>query len=159
MFWTNSAPRPKPISNFSLPEKYSRHNLSYWNARDYLGLGAGAHSMLQVRNEDTHVKRWSNFALPQKYQAEIATHGTAVSWSEALDQRQAMFEFIFLGLRKIQGVDVQEFEKRFYQPVTQAYGEVIKKLQSQELLQSEPGTLKLTDKGTFFADAVTAEFA
>jgi oxygen-independent coproporphyrinogen-3 oxidase len=74
------------ISNFCKPGKEARHNMSYWDNSDYLGLGAGAHSF--VKNDDLEgefmASRWSNYALPEKYIETAVSKGCADSWSDKL---------------------------------------------------------------------------
>ncbi len=149
------------ISNFSERGREARHNMAYWNGDDYLGLGAGAHSFC-ARYEDSMREggtRWSNFALPEKYMQEAQTHGRAEGWRDVLSKEDLVFEFFFLGLRKITGVPLGQFEEWFGFPVTDVYGTVIEVLSDQALLQRTGDFLALSEKGLLLADSIIENFA
>lgn len=149
------------ISNFARPGFEARHNLAYWNGDDYLGLGAGAHSFRAEVSGDrrTGARRWSNFALPEKYQEQATAHGTAESWQDALGPRELMFEFFFLGLRKMAGIRLSEFEKFFGITVDEAYPSVVTVLVDHQLLTLENDLLRLSERGILLADSVIENFA
>ncbi len=144
------------ISNFCRRQKEARHNLAYWDGDDYLGLGAGAHSMFA--KSDTERKRWSNFALPKEYMEKASADGKAESWSDTLDAKAVMFEFFFLGLRKTAGVNLREFEKIFGFPASDAYTGVLDVLLERQFLKQDGEMLSLTRKGTLVADSVIENF-
>ena len=146
------------VSNFARPGKEARHNLSYWNSNDYLGLGAGAHSFLGANAEDNHYgKRWSNYALPAKYSEAITSSGQAKSWSDSLTQEDAMFEFFFLGLRKIEGVSADDFRERFSISIEAAYPHV-KRLEQIGMLLRRDNRLFLSNQGLMVMDSVLEHF-
>lgn len=147
------------ISNFAKPGKEARHNLAYWNGDDYLGLGAGAHSYRRREEGDDTPRRWSNFALPQRYIDQTTATGHAESWSEALSPEAELFELVFLGLRKIRGVSLEEFTTRFGATVQELYGSRLKMLLEQGVVCLEDGFLKLSEKGLLLADSVIEDFA
>ena len=90
------------ISNFALPGYRCLHNLNYWNRGEYIGTGAGAHSFIQgVRSQNTgdiktYIDSLSNDIIPEDILPE--TGASKISAEEALK------EFIFLGLRKTEGL-------------------------------------------------------
>ena len=149
------------ISNFALPGFEARHNLAYWEGQDYLGLGAGAHSYLECAPPlgDVYGMRWSNYALPEKYMKESAANGQAEAWRDSLNQSGAMFEYFFLGLRKLEGVSLKEFERRFGLTVDQVYGPVAGMLKEQGLLDVVEDRLALTQQGVMLCDNVVEFFA
>lgn len=144
------------ISNFSKPEKEARHNLAYWNGDDYLGLGAGAHSFIEDNSSPAYrsAMRWSNYALPAKYIKECCAHGKANSWNDTLDREKLMFEFFFLGLRKIAGVNLKDFENIFACKAQDVYPVSLDVLLEQNLLSLEGDNLKFSSKGLLIADSV-----
>lgn len=144
------------ISNFARNGHRSRHNLAYWNGDDYLGIGAGAHSYLRL--EGTGGRRWSNYALPTKYMTATLEKKTAESWSETLSLRASIFEFFFLGLRKIAGVRRSDFEKLFGTKVEQYYDDVLRSLVEQGVLQIQDDQIQLTRRGLQLADSVVEHF-
>ncbi|MCB0354055.1 MAG: radical SAM family heme chaperone HemW [Bdellovibrionales bacterium] len=146
------------ISNFARFGKFARHNLSYWEGRDYLGLGAGAHSFWRDPARAFHGERWSNFALPNRYIEETSATGMAVAWRDELSREALMFEFFFLGLRKRDGISLNEFQKGFGLTFEEAYPQTSTILLDQEFLQMKNGRLSLTEKGLLVADSVIENF-
>lgn len=149
------------ISNYAIPGFEARHNLAYWNGDDYLGLGAGAHSYVRSTepSDDRWGERWSNFALPDKYMSEAQGRGTAASWNDTLDLRGALFEYFFLGLRKIAGVSLPEFQQTFGASAHAIYGEQIRALVGHRLLSIHGDMIRLTPEGLMVADSVIENFA
>lgn len=149
------------ISNYALSGRQSRHNLGYWSGIDYLGIGSAAHSFLKCQDENGRrisAERWANQKKPEKYINQAVAHGHAESSKENLSQNDLIFEFFFLGLRKIAGVDLGEFENLFACSVDSLYGETLRSLQSQGLAQVQAGRLCLTSQGLMLADSVISSF-
>jgi len=146
------------ISNFARPGFEARHNLAYWNGDDYLGLGAGAHSF--CRSEPHRWgRRWSNYALPARYNRAAGDHGAAESWQDVLGEREAMFEFFFLGLRKTAGVSRQSFTTRFDRTLDHLYGRNVEFLVENGLIITEGDLIRLSPEGLLLADSVISNFA
>lgn len=143
------------ISNFARGNHRSRHNLAYWNGDDYIGLGAGAHSYLRT---DTGGRRWSNYALPAKYMAQAREKGGAESWSESLSREASIFEFFFLGLRKIEGVSKAEYRDLFGEEVEVRYQQVLDPLIEAALLVVDEESIRLSPRGLRVADSVVERF-
>ncbi len=149
------------ISNFALSGREARHNLAYWSGDDYLGLGAGAHSFVGCPQPfgQLYGIRWANYAAPAKYMQEARSFGKADSWREDLDRNNALFEYFFLGLRKISGVSKLEFRLRFNMDLDLLYGEVVRMLSEQGLLTDRADSIALTQQGILLADSVIEQFA
>ncbi|NLF25914.1 MAG: radical SAM family heme chaperone HemW [Deltaproteobacteria bacterium] len=149
------------ISNFARPHREARHNQAYWSGGDYLGLGAGAHSYLAdtLPTPKRLGQRWSNVCDPAKYMEQATSRGQAVAFKEALSIKEAIFEFFFLGLRKITGVDLEEFEQRFGITADRVYGNAISLLNRGGFIKIEENRLKLSSKGLLVADSVMESFA
>jgi putative oxygen-independent coproporphyrinogen III oxidase len=94
------------ISNWALPGFASRHNRKYWRREPYLGFGAGAHSF------DT-CERWANEHAPERYIAAIGEGRLPAEQRETITGRRAMEEEIFLGLRQLEGIDLDRLEQRY----------------------------------------------
>ncbi len=94
------------ISNFALPEFESRHNQKYWQLAPYLGLGAGAHSFDGVR-------RWSNQIDVQRYLAMLDAGQPPIDEFRSLTVEEQVEEFLFLGLRQVEGVDLKLARERW----------------------------------------------
>ena len=139
------------ISNFARPGKECRHNITYWKNTNTLGLGAGAASYMNgLRSKNTN--------LPAKYIHKVRQNNMSVESSESLELRQAMGETIMLGLRLLQGININQFEERFQTPFKSIFGRIITSLKEKELIVVEQDQLRLSEKGLFLADSVTLEF-
>ena len=147
------------ISNFALPTFHARHNLAYWNGDDYLGLGAGAHSFCRHAALQPYGKRWASYALPSVYIDHASSTGRAEAWSEELTLTSAMFEFFFLGLRKVSGVRKSSFSARFGIPPEAAYPRVLPLLIEGGMLTEQNDTLALSPRGLLLMDSVIENFA
>lgn len=89
------------ISNFTKPSYRCIHNLNYWNRGEYIGAGAGAHSFINN-------KRTSNITDVIKYINSIESNVMPVEQSNVISPHEALKEFIFLGLRKIEGINIKK---------------------------------------------------
>ncbi|KPU44128.1 oxygen-independent coproporphyrinogen-III oxidase-like protein YqeR [Oxobacter pfennigii] len=139
------------ISNFSLPDFESRHNIIYWKCNEYLGLGAGAHSFINGT-------RFSNILKPEEYIKKINEgHSPRFEYNE-LTLRDRVQEFMFMGLRMNEGVSYDEFHERFKQDMKKVYGDKIKKLINSGLLKEEGRKISLTEFGRDVSNQVFVEF-
>ncbi len=139
------------ISNYAKPGRRCRHNLVYWDNGDYIGFGAGAHSKIGS-------KRFYNTANPKEYIESIGARGASISEITDLSTGNMISETIFLGLRKIEGLDLKSFEARFGRSVYDIYSAQIAKLAEDGLLEQDNGSLRLTDKGVLLGNEVFSRF-
>lgn len=139
------------ISNFAKPGFESQHNLVYWNNQNYFGLGAGASGYLGNR-------RYKNRGPIQHYLKSLKNDQLPVLEEEVLTQQAQIEEEMFLGLRKILGVDKAVFESRFGLSLTDVYGDVIEKLKLQKLITETNSRVYLTEEGLFRGNDVFEEF-
>ena len=139
------------ISNFARPGFESKHNLNYWDNGEYLGLGAGASSYLNG-------ERFKNTNLPSRYIREVQAGGAAVESTEKLDLLHAMGETIMLGLRRLKGIPIEEFENRFQISFQKVYGKVIDPLLEEGLITLNQNRMALSREGIFLADSVILNF-
>ena len=139
------------ISNFAKPGFESQHNLVYWNNQNYFGLGAGASGYLGNR-------RYKNRGPIQHYLKSLKNDQLPVLEEEILTQKAQIEEEMFLGLRKILGVDKTVFENRFGFSMMDVYGDVIEKLKQQKLITETDSGVCLTEEGLFRGNDVFEEF-
>ena len=139
------------ISNFARRGKECKHNITYWENKNTLGLGAGASSYMNGT-------RFKNINLPAHYIRQVKEKKIAVEHSETLELRQAMGETIMLGLRLLQGISIHQFEKRFQISFINLFRNIISALKEKELVIIEKDYLRLSQKGLFWADSVILEF-
>jgi oxygen-independent coproporphyrinogen-3 oxidase len=105
------------ISNFARPGYECRHNLGYWRRRPYLGLGAGAHS-LRGNGWGERLSVPPNLDL---YRQRLATGVATAESIEVCDQRLAMAETLYLGLRTAEGVSDTAFFQRFGRSIAEVF--------------------------------------
>jgi oxygen-independent coproporphyrinogen-3 oxidase len=143
------------VSNFARPGFESRHNLNYWRAGAYLGLGAGAHSH---EPRDGGARRWWNEKDPDAYVARAHESGEAVADRELLDRRAASGEFVFLHLRMSEGLAEAAFFSRFGTRIEDSFPETERLVADGLLERPAAGRLALSRRGLLVADAVFSHF-
>ncbi len=143
------------ISNYAKRHKRCRHNLKYWERGSYIGLGLGAASMVDNI-------RWDNEDDYKRYVDAWLLNNLTIRNIQRLSVNEQMEEFMFLGLRKIQGVSLEQFQHTFGQKMMEVYREVIEKHVSQGLLQwvvrNNEKHITLTEKGLDVSNYVLADF-
>lgn len=128
------------ISNYAKPGFACRHNLGYWERREYLGLGLGASSLIKGVRYHNHRK------LPE-YLKRDYTHEEV----QKLTRQEEQEETMFLGLRKTEGVLLTE-------ELLGVYKETIQRLERKRLLLWEGGRVRLTELGIDVSNYALAEF-
>ncbi|HGR7787224.1 TPA: radical SAM family heme chaperone HemW [Streptococcus pneumoniae] len=138
------------ISNFSKPGFESRHNLMYWDNAEYYGIGAGASGYVNG-------VRYKNHG-PIRHYLSAVEEGNACITEDHLSQKEQMEEEMFLGLRKKSGVSMARFEEKFGQSFAGLYGEIVRDLVQQGLMQIEGDHVRMTKRGLFLGDTVAERF-
>ena len=138
------------ISNFSKSGFESRHNLMYWDNAEYYGIGAGASGYVNG-------VRYKNHG-PIRHYLSAVEEGNARITEEHLSQKEQMEEEMFLGLRKKSGVSMARFEEKFGRSFDGLYGEIVKDLVQQGLMQIEGDRVRMTKRGLFLGDTVAERF-
>ena len=138
------------ISNFSKPGFESRHNLMYWDNAEYYGIGAGASGYVDG-------VRYKNHGPIRHYLSAVEA-GDARITEERLSQKEQMEEEMFLGLRKKSGVSMARFEEKFGRSFDGLYGEIIRDLVHQGLMQIYGDRVRMTKRGLFLGDTVAERF-
>lgn len=139
------------ISNYALPGYESKHNLSYWQDVDYLGLGSGAHSYWQGT-------RYENPRGIDDYISVLEAGRLPATLEEQVDRQAHMEEYCFLGLRTTAGIDKNLFQQKFGVDLFTVYGRTIDKLVAQDLLQHTASGIALTTLGMKYGNQVFGEF-
>ena len=133
------------ISNVAAPGHESRHNLTYWQDGDYLGLGSAAHSL--VENE-----RFSN---PPELARYLAGERMCERTERSLrDHRE---EVLMLSTRTLRGLDLARWQAEFGEDFVQGHARQLRKLESYGLIEIEGGFLRLTPVGLELQDSVVLE--
>lgn len=138
------------ISNYAKNGRECRHNLGYWKRENYLGIGLGASSLIDN-------VRYRNTDKLSEYLTHSEELGKLRLDEEVLSEKVQMEEFVFLGLRKIEGISKQLFYDLFGYDLEQCYGKGIAKMKAEQLLEEVNGMLRLTKKGIDVSNYVFAE--
>lgn len=152
------------ISNYARKGYACYHNTVYWRRGDYLGLGIGAASMVSDRRMANvrDIYQYMDLCADKLYSNNIeeTENLTSPLWQEvtSLSKKDAMEEFMFLGLRMNVGVTREDFAKCFSCSIESVYGEAIKHLRQEALLEVAEGRIFLTDKGMDLSNYALAHF-
>jgi oxygen-independent coproporphyrinogen-3 oxidase len=132
------------ISNWALPGFSSKHNLIYWQNKEYLGLGPAAASYLEG-------KRWKNCTNIEEYVRRVADGGDIIAEEEEIDEDTRLAEEMILKLRCSSGVLLTP-------TLQQRYGEKIERLIGAHLLERKGQNIRLTKRGLLLANQALQEF-
>lgn len=135
------------ISNFAKQGKESKHNWNCWEQKEYIGLGATAHSYLNGI-------RFSNSAFDEK--GEWKKDQKTIEEEQTLEDKKK--EYMLLGLRKIEGVKIQKFKEKYGENPIFLFRREIDQLVKDHLLEVKGDWIRLTNKGIDFANLVWEKF-
>lgn len=135
------------ISNYAKKGHECRHNIGYWTGEEYLGVGLGASSYIEGT-------RFCNTSDLREYLEE----DFAPREAQKLSKNDRMAEFFYLGLRMTAGVAKAEFVRRFGLGAEAVYGEVLKDLAAQQLLEDTGTYYRLTPFGRDVSNQVLYRF-
>ena len=141
------------ISNFAKEGYESKHNLNCWKQHSYLGFGVAAHSYYDGM-------RYSNIESLNRY---IENHKSGESvynivFHEKQSKEEMMKEYMLLGLRKINGINITEFKDKFSHNPLYVFRKELDKLVKEDLIEVDDNFVKLTIKGIDIANQVWMEF-
>lgn len=139
------------ISNYAKKGKECRHNLAYWNMENWIGVGSASASYMDG-------KRIKNISSVEEYINSINEKGEAIEEIINNSKNDNMEEFMFMGLRKINGIDENEFKNRFSMNINDVYGEIINKYIDEGLLIRESGRIFLSEKSIEISNIIMADF-
>ena len=142
------------ISNYSKIGMESKHNLNCWNQEDYLGFGVAAYSYYkEKRYHNTHILEDYIELIEANNFKEISITDE-VQWNKF----DIAKEYMMIGLRKIEGVKISNFQKKFNLNPLYYFKKEIDKLENFGLLEQDEGFIRLTQKGIDLANIVFKEF-
>lgn len=139
------------ISNFSKAGKECFHNKAYWKCNEYLGLGVSASSFIDK-------KRIKNIDNIKEYIKRINNNESVEDEIHVNDMKDDIEEFMFMGLRMIEGISIDYFKERFNKNIFEVYNEVIEKNIDEGLLIYDSGKLYLSSKGIELSNYVMSDF-
>ena len=135
------------ISNFAKEGKESKHNMNCWEQKEYIEIGAAAHSYLNdIRFSNSAFEECKKWSFKDK----------TIEEKQNLEEKKK--EYMLLGLRKIEGVSIQKFKEKFIDNPIFLYRKELDKLIKENLLEIDGDKIKLTNKGIDLANLVWEEF-
>lgn len=156
------------ISNFAKEGFACRHNIGYWERAEYLGLGLGAASLIDgvrytnIRDIDDYIAASENITDKMFISEEEPRHSAFGCNLNAdamkLTRHEEIEEFMYLGLRKTEGISRYDFQEQFGTQIDGIYGQTLYKLREQGLLEQKEGRIFLTDRGLDVSNYAMAEF-
>ncbi|MCG4578644.1 radical SAM family heme chaperone HemW [Clostridium cochlearium] len=150
-FLQNKGYHQYEISNFAKENKECIHNLIYWELGECIGCGLAAHSFLNgyrysnVHNIEEYIK-----LINEDEEIKINIYKNLI--------KDNMEEFMFMGLRKIKGVNIDEFYKRFHKNIYEVYGDIIMKYINNGLIIEEQGNIFLSPTGIEISNSIMCDF-
>jgi len=142
------------ISNHARPGAECRHNLVYWRAHEYAGIGPGAHGRLDVAGER---RATATEKRPEAWLMRVESLGHGVVTDDVLTQEQMADEFLLMGLRLAEGIDPERYARLAGRPLDPRR---IAILHEEGAVESTPdGRLRVTLAGFPVLDAVVADLA
>jgi putative oxygen-independent coproporphyrinogen III oxidase len=142
------------ISNHAKPGAESRHNLVYWRYGEYVGVGPGAHGRFL---EDGHRIVTFTERTPEIWLNLVEAKGHGVIGGETLTREQEADEFLLMGLRLTEGIDLARYEALAGRPLSSRR---IVRLQEERLIEPIGNSrLRATHSGMIVLDAVVADLA
>lgn len=161
------------ISNYAKKGYECVHNKIYWQRGNYAGFGLGAASFVdEVRwNNKRTVKEYEEALRKESEHNEYKEHEKLSICSDSISQartrlgenvqyltkEEQMEEFMFLGLRLMEGVEKNAFKRKFGVPIENIYGDILEKLQNEKLIITD-GRIRLTRFGIDISNYVMSEF-
>ena len=148
------------ISNYALDSRECKHNLGYWNRDNYIGIGVGAASLVDsfrfnnIRDTDEYIELVNSYSGGSLLDQPWIDKDTI----EELSENDKMSEFMYLGLREVDGVSSDIFEKTFNKSIDDVFGDVLKKYIDLELIKTTDMGYALTDKGIDISNYVLSDF-
>ena len=130
------------VSNFAKNKAYSKHNLTYWNDENYIGLGLGAHGY--VNNI-----RYQNTTNINDY-----LKGNTIQYKEELSNNNILEEFLMLNLRKYNGFLISNFNKHFGDIKSHKLYKIIKELEQEKMLKITNYRIYPTYEGMMLLDTI-----
>lgn len=137
------------ISNFCLPGKYAKHNLSYWKGIAYYGFGPSAHSF------NINRRQW-NVSSVSEYLKQI-NEGILPFESEDLSLEESYNEYVMTGLRTMWGCQIRDIEEKFGSDFKDYFIVQSIKWLDRLLMKEDNGNYLLTKEGKLLADGIASD--
>ena len=130
------------VSNFAKPGRYAKHNSSYWQGVEYLGIGAGAHSFSRDN------RTWCTSS------AKEYSEGKFLFESETLSQENQLNEYIMVSLRTSRGIDLQHIAKHFGRERAEEIERQLQRWLEGNIMQRKEDKIFILSEHFLISDAV-----
>ena len=141
------------VSNYARPGAECRHNLVYWHAHDWIGTGPGAHSRLTTDDGRLGLAMRRS---PTAWLDAVAEQGHGLDMIHEDDRREAVAEFLMMGLRLVTGISLQDFSHRFGSLAQSVNQTTLHQLLDQGLLTMTADHLAVTLDGRMVLNSILA---
>ncbi|MDD4369649.1 MAG: radical SAM family heme chaperone HemW [Anaerostipes sp.] len=138
------------LSNYTKKGYECRHNIGYWRRIPYLGVGLGASSLFEEKRFSNDVD-FSQYLDNSQWQNKFKKAYT-------LTRKEQMEEFVFLGLRMIEGITKEGFVQKFGNQIEEIYEQPLKESIEEGLMEETKEGYRLTSKGYFLSNHVFVKF-
>ena len=135
------------VSNFAKPGQRSRHNEAYWAGQEYYAAGPGAARFLDGVRETNHRSTTT-------YIKRVLNNESPIAEREELTAEQLARERLVLGLRRLEGVNLEQFHPATGYKIENLAGEEITRLVKLGMLEQNDTHLRLTQEGLLISDAL-----
>lgn len=138
------------ISNYAREGFECRHNRLYWEFGEYIGCGAAAH-------EFSGGFRRENIRTVEGYIRAIEDSGDPCLRVHENSREDSIEEFLFMGMRLVEGISLSRFKSRFSEDVMDIFGDVIRRHQNEGLLIVEGDRMRFSEKGMDLSNYVLSD--
>ncbi|WP_170570929.1 radical SAM family heme chaperone HemW [Ruegeria atlantica] len=138
------------VSNHARPGSESQHNLIYWRYGDYVGIGPGAHGRITLNGQKLATE---TYLSPNAWLTAVGK-GTGEKERVALSTQDQAIEYLMMGLRITEGLDIDRFNALTDQPLQQ---KKLSDLMEIGMLEQKNGRLIATKNGRAVLNAVIRE--
>lgn len=138
------------LFSFSRPGRECEHNLIYWENKEYLGLGAAAHSY------ESGIRSW-NHSDTAEYMSAVIQKGAGQAGSEQLEGRTRIAEALIMGLRLLRGIDKSDIQTKFGTNWYSLFSQKMSGLEAQGLIILESNRIRLNPRHLFLSNQVFRE--
>ncbi len=147
--------QPYEISNYAHPGFESQHNLAYWHYNQYLGIGPGAHSRIMIDNKLCAVVMHHS---PKKWLDSVTANIMPIQQKTSLTKRDILLEYLIMGLRIKEGIQLAKLEQLLHQPADQLLNiKNIHHLCDLNYITFENGNLAVTTQGKLLLNKIVEQ--
>jgi putative oxygen-independent coproporphyrinogen III oxidase len=142
------------ISNHARRGGECRHNLIYWRAQEYAGIGPGAHGRLDM---DSQRRATATEKRPEDWLSRVENLGHGLITDDVLTSAERADEYLLMGLRLAEGIDLARYERIAGRPLDPSRVAILSR---HGFVETTPaGRLRVTLPGFPLLDAVVADLA